>query len=103
AISFEHAGQRRVAAFITTRQEGSLDDVRGFLRRELPDYMQPAVLVAMDALPLTPMGKLDRARLRVPVMTETEGAATDIEASLRQIWREALGPLAIGRDDNFFD
>ncbi|MGE8158582.1 amino acid adenylation domain-containing protein [Paraburkholderia sp. NPDC080076] len=80
-----------------------LDD----LRAQLPSYMVPSYLIAMDALPVTPNGKCDRHALPAPVRgTASENAvsvaATETERELAGIWRRVLRVDTIGRDDDFF-
>jgi len=101
--------QRQIAAFVTARAGVTLDiaAVRGALRTELPDYMMPASITQLPALPLAPTGKTDRAQLPLlaaraePV--KGRAAGTETEAVLLEIWRRVLGASAVGMDDNFFD
>jgi len=111
-ISDEHAGQRRIAAFVTALPNQPFDRsaLSAHLRHELPDYMQPAVITPMAALPLSPTGKVDRRQLVVPANTETTSApapgvafAQPTEKQLLAIWRRVLDREAVGLDDNFFD
>lgn len=51
------------AIHLVVRGRGSEDDLRAALKRELPNFMQPAVIRILDALPLNPNGKIDRAIL----------------------------------------
>jgi amino acid adenylation domain-containing protein len=106
--------QRRIAAFVTLTRAGPAapDGLRSFLRRELPDYMMPAVLEVVDALPLGPTGKVDRTRLPVPAAVagkpsagsvSVPAASADIEAVLLRLWRQVLGAEHVGTGDNFFD
>jgi len=104
--------QRRIAAFATLvhADPAATDSLRSFLRQELPDYMMPSVLKVLDALPLGPTGKVDRARLPVPSMAggrplpETRPAApTDVESVLLRLWRQVLGTDGVRSHDNFFD
>ena len=103
-------GDRRVAAWVTAvaAQPLAVDALRGFLRAELPDYMQPATITVLDEFPLSPTGKVDRAKLPLP-STSTETAApvplpaNALEATIIKVWREVLGSDAITVDDNFFD
>jgi acyl carrier protein len=81
--------------------------LREFLRVKVPDYMVPAAFMLMEALPLTPSGKVDRQALPVPdrVRPEVEFVAprTPIEAALAEIWAQLLGVDRIGVNDSFFD
>jgi len=80
--------------------------LRDALRRSLPEYMVPSAFVALDALPLTTSGKLDRARLPAPVAHVSKGPAAardEIESRLMAIWCDVLGCATIGVDDHFFE
>jgi amino acid adenylation domain-containing protein len=82
--------------------------LREFVRGELPDYMVPATFNAVDALPLSPTGKVDRSQLAVPPATQTRGdsprnPSNSIEDTLLEVWRTVLGSHDVGVDDNFFD
>jgi len=102
AVVIPHEGQRLVAYVVGTADPG---DLITFARRWLPDYMIPAAIVRIDALPLSPNGKLDRAQLPEPTVT-TSGhhtpPSTETEAALAEIWADVLGTNDIGVDDNFF-
>ena len=105
------AGARKVHAYVKFRSgDDSLPaGLRAFLKQELPDYMLPATVSVLDALPLSPTGKIDRSKLplpQVPDVTQAVVAAAGgnaIEATLLDIWRQILGASSVGVDDNFFD
>ncbi|RQV84427.1 non-ribosomal peptide synthetase [Burkholderia anthina] len=75
------------------------------LRRTLPDYMVPAQLIVLDALPRNANSKVDRARLPAPVRVERayEAPRDGDEAALAAIWRDVLNLERVGRGDHFFD
>ncbi len=83
--------------------------LRSFLAQKLPDYMVPGAFVALDALPLTPSGKLDRRALPAPrrERPELERAyappRTPLERQLAGIWCELLQLDRVGVDDPFFE
>jgi amino acid adenylation domain-containing protein/non-ribosomal peptide synthase protein (TIGR01720 family) len=92
---------RLVGYVVCTADPG---DLTTFLRRSLPDYMIPAAIVQLDALPLSPNGKLDRAQLPAPKVTTTDHTppSTETEAALAEIWADVLGVSTVGVDDNYF-
>jgi hypothetical protein len=116
-------GVRKIHAYITTdapvtTAAGSgavVGAVRAFLKSELPDYMWPSSISVLDALPLSPTGKVDRSRLPPPAaavataVNFASGAApatarqAEIEALLLSVWREVLGSQSVGVNDNLFD
>ncbi|MGR3907615.1 amino acid adenylation domain-containing protein [Burkholderia sp. SR8] len=75
------------------------------LRRTLPDYMVPAQLIVLDALPRNANSKVDRARLPAPVRAERayEAPYDGDEAALAAIWRDVLNVERVGRGDHFFE
>ena len=80
-----------------------------YARQHLPDYMVPALFVTMDALPLNPNGKVDRAALPEPEGLRPDLAAeyvpprNPIEETLAAIWSQVLDLDRVGVHDNFFD
>ena len=87
-------------------------EVRGWLRTQLPDHFVPARLAALNRLPVTPSGKLDRKALVAACLEEslrenevppTARPGTPTEMAIAQVWRQVLGRGSIGVEDNFFD
>ncbi|GGZ02130.1 non-ribosomal peptide synthetase [Streptomyces avidinii] len=102
-------GTRRLVAFVAPPQDGPAPDPESLtaeLGRVLPGYMVPRTIVAVDRLPLTPGGKVDRARLRVPEAAarpeHAERPYGAVELALAALFSEALGVTA-APDDNFFE
>lgn len=84
------------------------DVLRAHLQHRLPDYMVPSSLVVLDALPLTPSGKLDRGSLPAPSADSYAARAYEpprgkLERRLAEAWCELLTIERVGRHDNFFD
>jgi len=75
------------------------------LRHTLPDYMVPAHIVVLDALPRNANSKVDRAALPEPQRVERayQKPAAGLETALAQIFREVLGVERVGRADHFFE
>ncbi|APE36002.1 hypothetical protein BOX37_21015 [Nocardia mangyaensis] len=71
----------------------------------LPAHMVPAAIVALDSVPLTPVGKLDRAALPAPVFEAGAYRAprTPAEQVVADAFAEVLDLDRVGRDDDFFD
>ncbi|HEX2078241.1 MAG TPA: amino acid adenylation domain-containing protein [Longimicrobium sp.] len=103
-------GETRLVAYLTAAGEAAPDAaaLREHLRAGLPEYMVPTAFVAMEALPLSPNGKVDRKALPAPEARRDEAVAfvaprDETERAIAEIWREALGVEQVGVDDNFFD
>ncbi|HVR10234.1 MAG TPA: condensation domain-containing protein, partial [Thermoanaerobaculia bacterium] len=84
-------------------------ELRAFLAARLPAYMVPARFVPLDALPLSPSGKVDRNALpapgdmeRAPAAGAVAGPSTPAEAFLAGVWTRALGVVP-RVSDNFFE
>ncbi|HEY7418489.1 MAG TPA: non-ribosomal peptide synthetase, partial [Ktedonobacteraceae bacterium] len=106
----EVSGEKRLVAYIVVSPGTNitLSDLQEHLRAYLPDYMVPATFVGVDALPMTPNGKIDRAALPVPDETNTlhtQGAdepATPLEGQVAALVSQLLNIPEIGVEDNFF-
>ncbi|HEU4508570.1 MAG TPA: amino acid adenylation domain-containing protein [Pyrinomonadaceae bacterium] len=103
------AGLSDNASQAWSSQNALLADVRRLLEEQLPEFMMPSAFVMLDALPLTPSGKIDRKALprpdRARPQRETAFVAprTPLEQDLVNIWRELLGIEQIGIHDKFFE
>ncbi|GAB1510324.1 non-ribosomal peptide synthetase/MFS transporter [Actinophytocola sp. KF-1] len=95
--------EQRLVAYLTG--DAAVTELREALRRRLPEYMVPSAFVTLDALPLSPNGKLDRAALPAPaVRTESTAAPeTATQRVVASVWQDVLGVTSVGLDDDFFD
>jgi acyl carrier protein len=101
----EDSATRRLAAYVVGDRDVGDDALRGFLQRELPEYMVPAAIVRLERLPLTPSGKVDRRSLPTPERAAGESFVpprTPTERVIAEIWREVLGGVRVGAHDDFF-
>jgi amino acid adenylation domain-containing protein len=99
-----------VAYVLLDRQMATaVSELRGFVSDRLPDYMVPADFIVLQAMPLTPNGKIDHSALPAPEVAAGEPpcapgrARTPVEEAPVAIWSELLGVTEIGAHDNFFD
>jgi amino acid adenylation domain-containing protein len=102
-------GEPRLCAYCVAPTLEQLDPVRAFVAERLPDYMRPAFMVQIDAVPINLNGKLDKQALPDPQAASLNRVAwqaprTPGEAALAAVWCAVLGLDAdqLGIHDNFF-
>ncbi len=92
---------------LSSSEAGLPNELRTWLAGKLPEYMVPSAFVLLEALPLSPNGKLDRRALPAPGRSRAEAAALPprnaVEGAIAQVWRRVLRLEAVGVEDNFFD
>ena len=104
-------GDQRLIAYLVYRDGEDLTpgDVRRYLREQLPDFMIPSIVVALESLPLTPNGKVDRSALPEPFRTAPRAAvgynapAPGAEQMIAEIWQSVLAVERVSAEDNFFE
>ncbi|MEH2311073.1 MAG: amino acid adenylation domain-containing protein [Nostoc sp.] len=105
----ERSRSKRLVAYVVKSDESlSTNQLRQFLKQQLPEYMIPSSFVTLDKLPLTPNGKIDRKSLPTPdgeISREHEYVAprTAIEQILTNIWQQLLLKEKVSIHDNFFE
>ena len=105
------AGQRLVGYVVPQSDAAtpSTTELRAYLSGKLPEYMVPAAFVLLDAMPLSPNGKVDRKGLPAPgpdrpdLAVEFVAPATPTERKLALIWSEVLQVDRVGSGDGFFE
>jgi amino acid adenylation domain-containing protein len=97
-----------VAYFVAPEAQLPVTELRRFLRETLPESMVPSGFMQIDALPLTPSGKIDRQSLpawtieRANPTGRSEPPRTPLESILARIWSDVLQVTPIGIHDDFF-
>jgi amino acid adenylation domain-containing protein len=103
-------GDKRLVAYVTSDQQAiTVATVREALTGKLPNYMLPSAVVRLDAMPLTPNGKIDRKALPAPDtgratrQKEYVAPRAEQEKTLAEIWAEVLHLERVGIQDNLFE
>ena len=103
-------GDKRLVAYVTSDQQAiTVTALREFLTGKLPNYMLPSTVMRLDAMPLTPNGKIDRKALPAPQTGRSNrerdfvSPRTEQEKTLAAIWAEVLRLERVGTNDNLFE
>ncbi|WP_199443117.1 non-ribosomal peptide synthase/polyketide synthase [Umezawaea beigongshangensis] len=98
-------GVARLVAYVVSGLDAS--ELRARSRRTLPEHLVPAAFVALQALPMTRNGKVDRRALPAPgerpESAEHVPPRTPVERELVAVWADVLGLDRVGLDDDFFE
>jgi amino acid adenylation domain-containing protein/non-ribosomal peptide synthase protein (TIGR01720 family) len=99
--------EKHLCAYYVPGEEIDVLGLREYLAGELPGYMIPSYFIALDKIPLTANGKIDRKALPAPESGIKAGEdyaapATDVEEKLKAVWEEVLGVDCIGVNDDLF-
>jgi amino acid adenylation domain-containing protein/FkbM family methyltransferase len=107
----DQPGDKRLVAYIVTTGESALttSELRAYFKETLPEFMVPSAFVIMDALPVSPSGKIDRRALPAPDDARPDlanayiAARTPVEEVLAAIYAEVLQIAEVGINDSFFE
>ncbi|HSF39926.1 MAG TPA: non-ribosomal peptide synthase/polyketide synthase, partial [Thermoanaerobaculia bacterium] len=104
----EKGGGRRLVAYWVPREGAQVDapELRRALLARLPEFMVPAAFVALDSIPLTANGKVDRHALPDPEEALEAGWTAPrgpVEEMLASVWADLLGVARVGAFDDFFE
>jgi amino acid adenylation domain-containing protein/non-ribosomal peptide synthase protein (TIGR01720 family) len=104
----EGAGSRKLMAYVVASESFDAAEAAGYLQGRLPDYMVPAAIVQVAAMPLTSNGKIDRQKLHeleisLPAGKQYTAPRTETELALATTWSELLEIEQVGVHDNFFE
>jgi len=107
----EHKDDLRLSAYVVSNgaHRPAIEDLRTYLKTVLPDYMVPSAFAFLDAIPLTPNGKVDRGALPIPgpdLSDLTVGYVAprnQVEHVMAEIWAEVLEVKSVGVFDHFFE
>jgi amino acid adenylation domain-containing protein/non-ribosomal peptide synthase protein (TIGR01720 family) len=105
--SSDDEGSKYLAAYFTSIEEVTIDEIREHLLKQLPEYMVPGHFLRVEKIPLTSHGKVDKKALRgmgasASLGTEYIAPETEVEKILAGLWKDVLNAEAVGVNDNFF-
>lgn len=105
----DQAGLKRLVGYVVLSKPGATSgiELQDRLSSQFPEYMVPSEIVTLDAMPLSPNGKVDRKALPEPdgfrnVARIRIAPRNDAELRLVGIWESLLGVEPIGVTDDFF-
>ena len=107
-VNEDGRGDKRLLAYVVADrdQNNSPEELRVYLKQQLPEFMVPSAIVLLPRIPLNANGKIDRQALPEPEMVETKAYVapkTPSEEIVAKIWIEVLRRDRISANDNFFD
>lgn len=98
--------EKKIAVYVADAAPIDLSALKEQLRKQLPEYMLPDLLLQLAEMPVTPTGKIDRSALPIILEeAEEEGIAprNELEAKVASVFSEVLGRRMNGVKTNFFD
>jgi amino acid adenylation domain-containing protein len=106
--SEDERGSKRLLGYVLSGGEVTGSELKRHVRERLPEYMVPEAIFALEEMPLTANGKIDRKRLQLENAgrlgpEEYAGARTPVEEIVAGIFERVLKIDRVGRDANFFE
>ncbi|MGB7383177.1 MAG: amino acid adenylation domain-containing protein, partial [Rhodococcus sp. (in: high G+C Gram-positive bacteria)] len=99
-------GTTGLVSYVLPARNSTVDtaELASFVARMLPSHMVPSSIIVLDSVPLTPVGKLDRAALPEPVFEQQEfrGASNEIESIIAEVFADVLNIERVSVDESFF-
>ena len=100
-------GNKYLCAYIVCNEALTIQELKGYLSKQLPDYMIPSYFISLPKIPLTLNGKVDRKALPEPDGSITSGEEyeapeNEIEERVALVWQEVLGLEKVGTNQKFF-
>lgn len=105
----DRPGEKKLVGYFIPTSDVDLSALRKHMEASVPEYMVPSAFVAIEELPRTPSGKIDRKALPAPDTSRPDIGVTyvapsaDLEKKIASLWADLLNIDKVGLDDNFFD
>ncbi|WP_369986956.1 amino acid adenylation domain-containing protein [Pseudomonas xanthosomatis] len=107
AVVLAEDGKRLLGYVVLTQAHAGWQQVlAAHLGGQLPEYMVPSQWLALESMPLSPNGKLERRALpqmQAAAQADYVAPQGELEQALAQIWAQVLQVAQVGREDNFFE
>ncbi|WP_086347599.1 non-ribosomal peptide synthetase [Candidatus Enterococcus clewellii] len=98
--------EQKIAVYLADEKTVDLNKLKKQLRKKLPEYMLPDLMLQLEEMPVTPTGKIDRTALpAIAAQTEEQGIApkTAVEQKIAAVFSEVLNREVTSISANFFD
>ena len=98
-----------VAFVVLANTHITIPEIKEYLRKKLPNYMVPALIISIDRIPYNNNGKINKEKLlhNIPVSDIINAykrlPETPTQQHIANIWKEVLSAEVVGLDDTFFD
>ncbi|WP_334075538.1 MULTISPECIES: amino acid adenylation domain-containing protein [Paenibacillus] len=112
-VKEDEAGEKELVAFYTSKNEMPVEkaELVAFMKSKVPAYMVPSHFIWLEAMPVSPTGKIDRRKLGLHELPEEEGNGgadaappeNELQAEIAAAWAKALRLRAVGIHDDFFE
>ena len=105
----DQPGNQHLVGYVVGNEAiNNTSGLRNYLKEKLPDYMVPSAIVALETMPLTPNGKVDRRALPAPdiqlsLINNFVAPRTPVQEIIAKVWGEILNLKQVGIYDNFFE
>jgi bacitracin synthase 3 len=101
-----HEDKELVAYVVFEQDTTNLNKLKSFIEERLPHYMVPSHIIALEQIPKTLSGKINKKQLPDPIQKVSkieEHVTNKLQIELIEIWKKVLGRKEISINDNFFE
>ncbi|EPY11369.1 amino acid adenylation domain-containing protein [Paenibacillus sp. cl6col] len=104
----DHTGNKSISAYLKSKVQLTVSEIKDYLAGKLPYYMIPSHFYKIDAVPLTSNAKIDKSALikcgrSLHAGEESSDTPDEIESLIRRVWVDILQLENVGLHDHFFD
>ncbi|MGM9978309.1 MAG: amino acid adenylation domain-containing protein, partial [Clostridium sp.] len=102
----EKNGEKYICSYVVSSQKINEEEIKDYLRKQLPEYMIPYTITAIDKIPLNNNGKVDKNKLpEIEFTSKNKYVAprNEIEEVMVRTFEKVLSLEKVGILDNFFE